>query len=88
MSGIKSIYVDSSACVRVEEGEGEQFIIHSGVYHVPLAVQYIYMDGVRKLVKMRMGRRGMRFLEDAREWRLSDLFYADDLVLCGESGRT
>ena len=28
----------------------------------------------------------MRFLEDGREWRLHGLLYADDLVLCGESG--
>ena len=26
----------------------------------------------------------MRFLEDGREWRLSGLLYANDLVLCGE----
>ena len=30
-------------------------------------------------------RRGVRFLENWREWRLSDVLYADDLVLCGES---
>ena len=34
---------------------------------------------------MGMGRRGMRFQEEEREWRLSALLYADDLVLCGES---
>ena len=27
----------------------------------------------------------MRFEEEGREWRLPDLLYADDLVLCGES---
>ena len=36
-------------------------------------------------MKMGMGRRGVRFLEDGREWRLPGLLYADDLVLCGES---
>ena len=34
-----------------------------------------------KEVNMGMGRRGMRFREDGREWRLSRLLYADDLVL-------
>ena len=34
---------------------------------------------------MGMGRRGVRFLEDGREWRLLGLLYVDDLVLCGES---
>ena len=34
---------------------------------------------------MGMGRRGVRFLEDGREYRLTGLLYADDLVLYGES---
>ena len=33
----------------------------------------VYMDAVMKEVRMGMG----------REWRLSGIFYADDLVLCG-----
>ena len=55
------------------------------MYHVHLAVQYTYVDALMKEVKMGMGRRGMRFLEDGREWRLPGLLYADDSVLCGES---
>ena len=27
---------------------------------------------------------GARFQDEGREWRLSDLFYANDLVLCDE----
>ena len=45
MSGIKSMYVNSSACVRVKGGKSERFMIDSGVRrvcHVPLAVQCIY----------------------------------------------
>ena len=34
---------------------------------------------------MGVGRRGVRFQEEEREWRSSGLSYADDLVLCGES---
>ena len=37
-----------------------------------------------KNVKTGMGRRGVNFLEDGREWRLPGLLYADDFVLCGE----
>ena len=33
MSGIKIMYVDSSACVRVKGGESEEFRIDSGVRH-------------------------------------------------------
>ena len=34
---------------------------------------------------MGMGRRGMRFQGERREWRFPGLLYANDLVLCGES---
>ena len=40
-------------------------------YHVPMAVQL--MDEVMKEVKMGIGRRGVRFLEDGKEWRLPGL---------------
>ena len=43
------------------------------------------MDGVIKEMKMGVGRRGVKFLKDGREWRLPGLLYKDDLVLCGES---
>ena len=42
---------------------------------------YIYMDAVME-VKMGMGRRGGRFQEERRDWRLPSLLYADDLVFC------
>ena len=35
-------------------------------------------------VKMRMKRRGVRFLEKGREWRLPVLLYVDDFVLSSE----
>ena len=44
----------------------------------------VYMDAVIKEMKTGMGRRGVRFLEDGRTWRLPGLLYADDLVLRGE----
>ena len=44
----------------------------------------VYMDGVMKEVKMGMGRKGVRFLDDGREWKLPGLLYEDNLVLCGE----
>ena len=35
-------------------------------------------------VEMKMGMRGLRFLEERREWKLPGLLYADDLVMCGK----
>ena len=45
----------------------------------------IYTDAVMKEVKMGKGRRGVRFVEEGREWRLPGILYADDLVLFGDS---
>ena len=84
LSGIKSTYVDSSACIREKGGESEQFKVDSGVRQGCIMSPWlfnVYMDGVMKEV----GKRGVRFLVDGREWRLSGLLYADDLVLCGKS---
>ena len=44
----------------------------------------VYLDGVMKEVKMGMGRVGVRFQEERREWGLSGLLYEDGLVLHGE----
>ena len=38
-----------------------------------------------KEVKMGMGRREVRFMEEGKDWRLPDLLYTDDLSLCVES---
>ena len=54
------------------------------MYHGLLALD-VYTDAVMKEVKMGMGRRGVRFQEEGKEWRLHGLLYADDLFLCGES---
>ena len=45
----------------------------------------VYMDAVMKEAKMGMGKKGERFQEEGREWRLPGLLYEDDLVLCGKS---
>ena len=45
----------------------------------------VYLDVVKKDVKMGIERTGVRFQEEGREWGLPGLFYADDLVLCDES---
>ena len=44
------------------------------------------MDGSVKEVKMGRRRMGVRFLEEVTERRFPSILYADELVLCGESG--
>ena len=88
LSVIKSMYIDRSACVRIKEGDSEWFRIDGDMRQGCIMSPWlfnVYMDAVIKEVKIGMGRRGVRFLEDGREFRLPGLLYADDFVLCGES---
>ena len=88
MGGIKSKYVNSLACVRVKGSASEGFRIDWEVRQgciMSIWPLNVYMDAVTKEVRMRIGKRGVIFMEEGREWRLSGFLYADDLVLCGES---
>ena len=67
LGGIKKMYVDSLACVRVKKGDSEWFTINSGVRKGSIMSFWlfsVYVDAVMKEVMM-----GMRFLEEGREWR-------------------
>ena len=65
LSGVKSIYFNSLACVRVKGVESEWFLIDSGVRQGCIISPCLfngYMDAVMKEVRNGMGRRGVRFL--------------------------
>ena len=67
--------------------ESEQFKIDSRVRQSCIMSPWllnVYMNVVMREVKIGIGRRGVRFLEDGRDWRLPGLLYADDLVLWGK----
>ena len=88
LNGIKSMYVDSEACVRINRVESEWFKIESGVRQGCVMSPWLfnlYMDGVMKELMIGVGGEGMRVVKNGREWRVPCLLYADDLVLCGES---
>ena len=88
LNDIRSMYVNSLAYVRVKGGENKCFRTTSGVRQRCIMSPWlfnIYMETMMKEVKMGMGKRGVRFQEEGREWRLPGLLYADNLVLCGES---
>ena len=88
LNGIKSVYVNSLAFVRIKACENESFRIDSGVREVCIMSPWffnVYKDAVMKELKVGMGRRGVRFQEEGRGLKLPGLLYADDLVLCGES---
>ena len=69
LGGIKSMYVDSLACVRVKGGVSEWFRIDMRSDRVLSCPHGFSM----KEVKMGMGRRGVRFMEEGRKWRLPGL---------------
>ena len=46
----------------------------------------MHMDVEMKEVKIGMGRMGVIFLQEERDWRLPGLLYEKNLVLCGVSG--
>ena len=88
LGGIKSMYEDSLACLGVKRGMSERFRADSGVRQGCIMFPWlfnVYIDAKMKEVKIGVGRRGVRFMEKGREWRLSVLFYAGDLVMCDES---
>ena len=87
VNGIKSMYVNSLAYVRVKGSESQCFRIDSGVRQGCIMSPWlfnVYIDAVTKEVKMKMRRRGVRFLEEGRGWRLPGFLYAYDVVLCSE----
>ena len=62
--------------VSVKGDESEQFRVDSWVRQGCIMSPWlfnVYMDGMMKEVKMRMGRRRVSFMEDRREWRLPGL---------------
>ena len=82
LNGIKSMYINILECVRVKGVEIDCFRINSGVRQGHIMSPWLfnlYMDAVMKKVKRGMGRRGVRFQEEGREWRLHGLLYVDDL---------
>ena len=89
LKGIKSMYVNILVCISVKGGErvfqNWQWC-ETRLYYVPLVLQCnVYKNVVMKEVKMGIGRMGVVFLEEVREWRLPGISYADDFVLYGES---
>ena len=64
LNGLKSMYVDSSVCVRVKRDESEWFRTDSGVRQGCIMSPWlfnVYMDGVLNEVKMGMGRRRVSY---------------------------
>ena len=72
LNGIKSMYVESEACVRINRVESDWFKIDSGVRQGCVMSPWLfnlYMDGVMKELMSGVVGEGVRMLENGRERR-------------------
>ena len=79
LNGIKSMYVNSLSCVKLKGSDSKSFRIDISERQVCIMSPChfnVYMNALIKEVKMGMGRRGVRFQKEDREWILLGLLYA------------
>src|SRR5678815_4623106 len=87
LNGIKRMYDDSEACVRINGVKSDWFSINRGVRQGCVMSPWLfnlYMDGVMKELKVGVTGNGVRMMENGDEWRVQYLLYANDLVLFGQ----
>ena len=88
LKAVQAFYRNSRACVRVNGKVSEEFDIHVGVRQGCVMSPWlfnIYMDGVMREMKARVGRGGVKLEKQGEIWYLMDALFADDTVLLAES---
>ena len=84
LNGFNSTSVNSLDCVGVKGGESKCLRMEwceKKLYHVPLVLQCIWIQWWKREGGHGSDISGRR----EREWRLTGLLFADELILCGES---
>ncbi len=83
-----SFHEEASACVKISGETSENFEIkvclRQGCVMSPWLFN-IYMDGVMREVKGRVGEAGVRMYAEGREWVLNSILFADDTMLIAEN---
>ena len=90
LSAVKSFYVDSRACVRVGNQESDSFQVRVGLRQGCVMSPWlfnVFMDGVVREVNIRLGERGLGFIEGngEQEWVINQVLFADDTALVADS---
>ncbi len=88
LNTVKSFYEEASACVKIGGETSEHFEIKGGLKQgciMSLWLFNIYMDGVIREVKGKVGEVGVRMYDEGRKWVLNSILFADDTVLIAES---
>ncbi len=81
LSAIKSFYEAASACVRINGETSEHFEMKVGLRRGCVMSPWlfnIYMDGVMREVKGKVGEVGARMHAEERKWVLNSILFADD----------
>ena len=90
LDGIKAFYKEASACVRVDGEFSDSFDIRVGVRQGCVMSPWlfnIYIDGVIREMKAKVGKVGARMNLEGVNWCLVASLFADDTVLMAESER-
>ena len=93
LTAIKSFYVNSRACVRIGNRESDSFEVKVGLRQgcvMSPGLFNVFMDGVVREVKARIGDRGLGLLEgvNRQNWTINQLLFADDTALVADSEGT
>ncbi len=81
MRAIKSFYEEASAYVRISRQTSEHFEIKVGLRQGCVMSPWlfsIYMDGVMREMKGKVGEVGVRMYSEGRKWVLNSILFADD----------
>ncbi len=82
LSAIKSVYGEASACVKIRGETSEHFEIKVGLRQgcvMPPWLFNIYMDGVMREMKDKVGDVGVRMYTEGRKWVLNSILFSDDM---------
>ncbi len=88
LRAVKSFYEEASACVKVSGETSEHFEIKVGLRQGCVMSPWlfnIYIDGVMREVKGKVGKVEVRMCDEGRKWVLNSVLFADDTVLIAES---
>ena len=90
---IKSFYRNSRACVRIGDRESDSFEVKVGLRQgcvMSPGLFNLFMDGVVREVKARIGDRGLGLVEggNRQNWTINQILFADDTALVADSEGT
>src|SRR5215469_4844729 len=90
LTALKSFYVNSRACVKVDGWVGERFEVKVGLRQGCVMSPWlfnVYMDSIVREVKRECMEEGLNMQSERGrvQWRVNMLLYADDTVLMGET---